>query len=153
MEVHNLSRNPLADTYNWFAKAVPRPKEKNVAVQLGVHFEEVAEMLEQIQCPNGFTEQYLADAIQAMEALADHFKKEHPEIRIDDRIAFLDSITDQLVTATGSAYMLRMDPVGGLIEVNESNYSKFVDGEPVFNEDNKIMKGPNYRKPVLDPFV
>ena len=49
--------------------------------------------------------------------------------------------------------MLGMDPVGGLAEVNESNWSKFVDGEPQFDENKKIKNGPNYRKPDLSPFV
>ena len=70
-----------------------------------------------------------------------------------DRKATLDAICDQLVTATGFAYMMGLNPVGGLSEVNESNWSKFVDGEPQFDVNNKIKKGPDYRKPDLSPFV
>jgi len=42
---------------------------------------------------------------------------------------------------------------GAMLEVNASNFSKFVDGEPVFNEDRKIMKGPDYFKPDLKKFL
>ena len=153
MEVHSLPRNPLADTRNWFKKAVPKPTQTNVSVQIGVHFEEVAEMIAEIQTDDNVAALFLETAQDALNGLANHLKKIKPELRIKDNVAFLDSICDQLVTATGSAYMLHMDPVGGLIEINESNYSKFVDGEPLFDENKKIKKGPNYRKPDLSSFV
>lgn len=37
-----------------------------------------------------------------------------------------------------------MNVPGALAEVNRSNYSKFEDGEPVFNENMKVMKGKDY---------
>ena len=153
MEIRDLPRNPLADTRNWFSKAVPKPTSQNVSVQIGVHFEEVAEMIAEIQTSNSVAAQKLDAAQDALNSLAYYLKTGQPELRINNRVAFLDSICDQLVTATGSAYMLHMDPVGGLIEVNESNYSKFVDGEPLFDDNKKIKKGPNYRKPDLSLFV
>lgn len=153
MEIRDLPRNPLADTRNWFSKAVPKPTSQNVSVQIGVHFEEVAEMIDEIQTDSAATSMFLEQAQDALQGLANHLKTVRPELRIKNRVAFLDSICDQLVTATGSAYMLHMDPVGGLIEVNESNYSKFVEGEPLFDDNKKIKKGPNYRKPDLSLFV
>ena len=153
MEVHSLPRNSLADTRNWFSKAVPNPSQTNVTVQIGVHFEEVAEMVAEIQTDDSVAAQFLEVVQDALNGLANHLKKVQPELRVRNRVQFLDSICDQLVTATGSAYMLNMDPVGGLIEVNTSNYSKFIDGEPLFDENKKIKKGPDYRKPDLSPFV
>lgn len=153
MEIHSLARNPLADTFNWIKKAVPNPNEQNISVQIGVHFEEVAEMLDQIGSQEGTTILLLENAQLALERLATHLKRDRPKLDIKNRLEFLDSICDQLVTATASAYMQKMDPIGGLIEVNESNYSKFVDGEPVFDQNRKITKGPNYRKPDLNKFV
>ena len=38
-------------------------------------------------------------------------------------------------------------------EVNGSNYSKFVDGYPVFEDNQKIKKGPDYYKAVLEPYL
>jgi len=153
MKIQELPRNPLADTYRWFGKAVSKPTQQSVSVQIGVHFEEVGEMLNAIQTDDYVTAQYLDAAQNTLEGLANHLKKTHPVLRIKDRVAFIDSIADQLVTAIGSAYMLQMDPIGALIEVNESNYSKFVDGEPLFDENKKIKKGPNYRKPDLSRFA
>lgn len=34
--------------------------------------------------------------------------------------------------------------------VHASNMSKLVDGKPIRRDDGKIMKGPNYKPPVLD---
>lgn len=45
------------------------------------------------------------------------------------------------------------DIVGALQEVNRSNWSKFENGEPIFDENGKIKKGPNYRPPDLSKFV
>ena len=36
-----------------------------------------------------------------------------------------------------------------LDRVHRSNLTKLVDGEPLKNEDGKVLKGPNYRKPYL----
>ena len=36
--------------------------------------------------------------------------------------------------------------------VHESNMSKLVDGKPVYREDGKIIKGPNYKAPDMRPF-
>jgi len=36
--------------------------------------------------------------------------------------------------------------------VHESNMSKLVNGKPVYREDGKIIKGPNYKAPDMKPF-
>jgi len=148
-----LPLNTLLNTLTWFKKAVPEPSKQNIQVQLGVHFEEVVEMLYEIHTNDETTLVHLLKARQAMSDLAMLLKKNNATISVPNRVAMLDAICDQLVTATGSAYMMGMDPIAGLDEVNRSNWSKFVDGEPVFNSDMKITKGPEYTKPILDPFV
>lgn len=46
------------------------------------------------------------------------------------------------------------DMSGALKEVNLSNWSKFDEnGNPIFNENGKIVKGENYFKPDLAKFV
>lgn len=37
--------------------------------------------------------------------------------------------------------------------VHESNMSKLVDGKPLKRADGKFLKGPNYKKPVLDDLI
>lgn len=75
-------------------------------------------------------------------------------IMVKDRVELLDALADQIVTATGVGTFLGMNVPGALAEVNRSNYSKFgEDGNPIFNENMKVMKGPHYTKPNLKPYV
>jgi hypothetical protein len=140
------NENTINSIFNWFGDAVPSPTEQNVAVQLGVHFEEVAEMLTSL----GFGHEALV-----LDSLAESLKGPNPPALDNvDRKELLDSLCDQIVTAVGVAHMHDMDIVGALMEVNRSNYSKFdSDGNPIFNENGKIKKGPYYIKPNLAPFV
>lgn len=153
---YNQPANTAAGIYNWFRAAVPYPTDKSLHVQLGVHFEEVGEMLETIHGTDLHTGQLIMEAESAMKALADHLKKASTtviEINEQHRADFLDSICDQVVTGIGSAYMLGMQVIPAIAEVNASNWSKFVNGEPVFNADMKIVKGPSYWKPELAKYA
>ena len=39
-------------------------------------------------------------------------------------------------------------------EIQDSNMSKLgADGKPIYREDGKVMKGPNYKRPDLKQFV
>jgi predicted HAD superfamily Cof-like phosphohydrolase len=140
--------------FNWFKKAVPEPNHKNIHTQIGVHFEEVAEMLLALSGDDDQTEVLLHNAYLANHLLANHLKSNGDVLDLDmsnqAKIDLLDALCDQVVTATGVGYMLNMKFPAALEEVNASNYSKFVNGEPIFNENKKIMKGPNYFKPSLE---
>lgn len=149
---------PLGATAN-FAKIAYADgvSPKNQQTQLGVHFEEVAEMIQAIDSGDVLTRTMLRDAEATLENLGHHLKDGEagliyilPEARLD----FLDAVCDQLVTATLSAVLHDMDPVGGLNEVNRSNYSKLVNG--VMTKDPvtaKWIKGPDYTVPDLKPFI
>ena len=145
----------LQHTLTWFEKAVPYPTAKNQHTQLGVHFEEVKELVQTLTSADVETCYLLARAEDALENLAQHLKAKDNVVFIkpEDRVSFLDALCDQMVTLTGSAHMYRLDLLGGLEEVNRSNWSKFVDGKPVFDENRKIQKGPSYFKADLSRFV
>ncbi len=141
--------NELARTKQWFDLAVPTPTDKNRMVQLGVHIEEVGEM---------FTALSAVPVADALAELGTVFKTgktpagedvlfEHLSI---DRKEMLDALCDQIVTAIGVAHMLGMNITEAMARVNDSNWSKFVDGKPVFDENGKIKKGPDYKKPDLE---
>ena len=49
--------------------------------------------------------------------------------------------------------MMGFDMVGALDEINKSNWSKFENGKPVFDENGKIKKGAEYFKPKLSKFT
>lgn len=147
-----MSNCVINETRKLFEFAVPKVKLDNQHVQLGCHFEEFREMLDEIEIPLYSAE--LAILKQYIEKLADALKKDKQiSVVVKDRKSFLDAMSDQLVTGTGVGYMFGMDIIGALSEVNRSNFSKFVDGKPLFNENGKLMKGPYYSAPELTPYV
>ena len=134
----------------WFKKAKPEPTVQNIIQQTAYHFEEVAEMCEALG------NQKTADAlIEYKEKLLSLTAAECELLwKRADKTALLDSLCDQVVTATGVAQYAGMNFDGALTEVNDSNWSKFDDkGNPIINDNGKIMKGPNYFKPELEHFV
>ena len=147
--------NTALETKLWFEKAIPNPTAQNISTQFGVHAEEFAEMLEQMTPQDEATGDALRDALVAVTHLATHMKSNAGCVTVepDNRVELIDSVADQLVTGIGIGHVLAMDPIGALNEVNRSNYSKFVDGQPIFNENMKVQKGPDYTKPDLALFV
>lgn len=143
---------------DWFGKARPQISSKDFHSQMGVHFEEVSEMLQEITGLTPEISMLLEKAKLATHELAEYLKSHSSEqlVQIDDgrRIAYLDALCDQCVTAIGCAQASVMDIDGGLAEVADSNWSKFdAFGDPIFDPNGKIIKGPNYRKADLSPFV
>ena len=70
-----------------------------------------------------------------------------------DHIELLDALCDQIVTATGVAYMMGFDIEGALKEVIRSNNSKMVNGKFEFDDNGKIAKPDSYSEPDLTPFL
>jgi hypothetical protein len=143
----------LLDTYTWFQKARPNPTDKDRSTQLGVHLEEVVEMLDALGADSK-TLPHLMAARRNLSALAEGIKAGTMQVHVNDHNLYLDAICDQIVTATGVGYTEGYDVVGAMTEVNRSNFSKFdAEGNPIFNENKKVMKGPNYSIAVLDPYL
>lgn len=128
---------------NWFEIAKPDPCAKDLVVQIGVHLEEVAEMLGAMGSRSGYIE-YLSEAYKHNRVL-DPTKINKVEV--------LDAICDQIVTAIGVGVMMGFDVFSALKEVDRSNWSKFVDGKPIFDECGKIMKGDGYSPPNIVGFT
>lgn len=146
--------NTLAVTKNWFERAVPFPEVKNFTTQFGVHLEEVAEGLDASVGITAEAESLLRQAVNALENLGNHMKNNAGSVVVANPTEFLDALCDQIVTATGTAHMAGYQIVEAMDEVNRSNFSKFdAEGNPIFNENRKIMKGPQYTVPELTPFL
>lgn len=140
----------ITQTTRWFELAHADQGHQKRTVQLGVHFEEVGEMLAALKSGDYGTSVLLADAQESMEALARHLKQNSKTVHINaERVLLLDSLCDQAVTAAGVAYDFGFKYPQALREVNRSNFSKFVNGAPVFDENGKIKKGPDYTPPNL----
>ena len=65
-----------------------------------------------------------------------------------------DALTDILYVTYGAGHAFGIDLDQCFDEVQKSNMSKLSsDGKPIYNENGKVMKGPNYFKPDLNKFL
>ena len=65
-----------------------------------------------------------------------------------------DALTDILYVTYGAGHAFGIDLDKCFEEVQNSNMSKLgKDGKPIYNEQGKVRKGPNYFKPNLNKFV
>lgn len=148
-----IPHNTIQSTVEWFNRARPETTSKDFHAQTGCHFEEVGEMLEQLDSHDEETHTLIVKAELAIRHLANHLKASDAVLIVKSDVLFLDSLCDQVVTATGVAHTKQYRFTEALGEVNGSNWSKFEDGHPVYNDDKKIMKGRDYYKANLNRFV
>ncbi len=67
-----------------------------------------------------------------------------------DIIEVADALTDILYVTYGAGHSFGVDLDSCFDEVQQSNMSKLDDdGQPIYNDDGKVMKGPNYFAPNL----
>ncbi|MDB4594762.1 nucleoside triphosphate pyrophosphohydrolase family protein [Candidatus Pelagibacter sp.] len=72
----------------------------------------------------------------------------------NDLLEVADALTDILYVTYGAGHAFGIDLDKCFDEVQNSNMSKLGEnGEPIYNEFGKVMKGPNYFKPNLSKFV
>jgi len=72
----------------------------------------------------------------------------------NDLLEVADALTDILYVTYGAGHAFGIDLDKCFDEVQNSNMSKLGEnGEPIYNESGKVMKGPNYFKPNLSRFV
>ena len=71
-----------------------------------------------------------------------------------DLLEVADALTDILYVTYGAGHAFGINLDKCFEEVQNSNMSKLgKNGEPIYNESGKVMKGPNYFKPDLSKFV
>ena len=138
----------------WHKRARPKPDDRAFNVQLGCHFEEIAEMMEtlRIYAPG-------ANANGAETKLYIHLKDMAAQLKSGERVAviydrkeFLDAMADQVVTSIGVAYCAGMQPTEAIRRVNTSNWTKIdtVTGDFLRDGQGKIMKPSGYQPPDLE---
>ena len=65
-------------------------------------------------------------------------------------IGIADALTDILYVTYGAGHAFGIDLDKCFAEVQRSNMSKLgKNGKPIYREDGKVMKGPNYSEPDL----
>lgn len=131
----------------WHSRARPTPDAAQFNVQLGCHLEEIVDMLGTFELESHLTNSVLRESVNNLDWLARRLKANMSTATITNREEFLDAIADQVVAGVGAAYCAGMNAPEAVRRVDSSNWSKFVDGQPVFDENGKIAKGPYY-KPV-----
>jgi len=72
----------------------------------------------------------------------------------NDLLEVADALTDILYVTYGAGHAFGIDLDKCFDEVQNSNMSKLSEnGEPIYNDSGKVMKGPNYFKPDLSKFI
>jgi predicted HAD superfamily Cof-like phosphohydrolase len=142
----------LISINQWQKLARPEPTSKDLNIAIAVHIEEILEMFEEIQFENELASQGAEDMefYQELKGMMELIKDGTVNVRILHRGPFLDALADQVVTAVGVGHCAGMDVPQACDIVDTSNYSKFKDGKPLFNDQGKIIKNPaTYQKPDL----
>jgi len=143
----------------WHSRARPNPTEQNFNVQLGCHLEEVVEMIEALRFShkNGTGVEMPGKnsmIYQQLKDFSDGLKSGRITASIANCRDMVDSLADQVVTAVGVGHCANMDISRAINIVNTSNWSKFSpEGQPYFDQDGKVLKGPNYVPPALGDCV
>ena len=71
-----------------------------------------------------------------------------------DLLEVADALTDILYVTYGAGHAFGINLDACFEEVQNSNMSKLGnDGKPIYNDQGKVMKGPNYFKPDLSKFI
>lgn len=135
-------------TDEWFAVVLANdaPGTVRFPVQLGCHLEEVVEMLEELHL-EGELSQEVANAVASLTKVADALKTAQVGVVTKDEAAFCDSLLDQRVTGTGLLKMRGVNVAESVARVDVANFTKFVDGKPLYREGGKIAKGPDFWNP------
>lgn len=69
-------------------------------------------------------------------------------------LKMLDAVCDLLYTTIGLGLGMGYDLEGAFAEVQRSNMTKLgADGKPIYRADGKVLKGPNFEPPRLEPFL
>lgn len=151
----------LTRVAQWHKDAKPITKDDDLRIALAVHIEEFLEMLDEIEFlptePSwdvGYSySNHAAKAEYSLTILMQQLKQNkcHPRVLSFRREAVLDSLADQIVTATGVGVVMGMDVVAAVDRVAASNDTKRCPetGAFTFNEQGKITKPDHYVPPDL----
>ena len=75
-------------------------------------------------------------------------------IKNNDLKEAADALTDILYVTYGAGHAFGVNLDKCFDEVQQSNMSKLGDdGQPIYNDEGKVMKGPKYFKPDLNKFL
>lgn len=94
--------------------------------------------------PDSKTVQLRSDLIE------EEFHELQEAVLKKDIVGVADALTDLLYVVYGAGHAYGIDLDNCFREVHASNMSKLgEDGKPIYREDGKVLKGPNYWEPNL----
>jgi predicted HAD superfamily Cof-like phosphohydrolase len=98
-----------------------------------------------------------AEVAEALAFLSEKVDQDKLLREIQDPAPFLSNLTkeiaDNIYVLIGTAVNLDLPLAEAFAEVHRSNMSKVgEDGKPIYREDGKVLKGPNYTPANIDQF-
>ena len=142
----------------WFRACYPNVTPEVASIQYGCLVEEIGETM-QVTEDLEYVSDFGSDALD-ISYVSRNYKHSNPtcvqflqELEPIYRTEHLDGLVDIIWTAVTSGTAMGYDMQGALDEVIRSNYSKFENGKPVFDENGKVAKGKDYTKPDLHRFA
>lgn len=103
------------------------------------------EVLETPQLPSAETQELRLDLIK------EEVQELQDAIEAGDLVEVADALTDILYVTYGAGHSFGINLDLAFNEVQRSNMSKLgEDGKPIYREDGKVLKGPNYSEPDLE---
>ena len=86
--------------------------------------------------------------------IEEEFKELQEAVRIMSIVGVADALGDLVYVIYGMAISMGI-PLDEIVEeIHFSNMTKLDrDGKPIYREDGKVLKGPNYRPPRLGPIL
>ena len=109
----------------------------------------------------------LHTAIQRMEDVTYEARRRHKSLSawlehcprdkqewLDAKKEFADALGDILVVTIGTALACGLDIEKIMERIHESNMTKLDEnGEVIYRSDGKVLKGPNYKPPILSDLI
>ena len=85
-----------------------------------------------------------------LDLIAEELEELDLAVKNNDIVEVADALTDLLYVVYGAGHAFGIDLDECFSEVHESNMSKLGrDGKPLYREDGKVLKGPDYEPPTL----
>ena len=160
-----LNPNGTPQTSRWydqvkaFTEAMGQPvgydyskAEKTLEIVRGLTGPTSAEDLERLLGSEGITVSDLHDFSDLYDLRLELISEEMEEVvKAGSMENLTKELADLIYVAIGMAVTFGLPLVEVFERVHQSNMSKLgEDGKPIYREDGKVMKGPNYQPPTLE---
>lgn len=132
------------------------PDKDRVRLRMSLLLEEVAEVMDSFQGEQGNRHSRTIEKLTLSVERSQYWSNliENSDVYNADLQHIAKELADLVYVTYGMAHELGVDLDAVLEEVHSSNMSKLdEDGKPMYNEQGKVMKGPNFRPADLSMIV